>query len=50
MTKYETESFFGHKSYKEFLEQNHDIELDFVNVIPDLDSMSITITFRRLEK
>lgn len=50
MTKYETESFFGHKSYREFLEENKDIELDFVNVISDLDNISITVTFRRVQK
>ena len=48
--KYETESFFGHKSYGEFLVENTDIAIYFVNVIPDNDSMVIVVTFRRIEK
>ena len=47
--KYETESFFGHQSYEDFLNENQDIMIDFVNVFGDLDNIGITVTFRRGE-
>jgi hypothetical protein len=49
---YQSISFYGHKEYREFLEKNQDIEIDFVNVVHDqdvIDSLIVVVTFRRVK-
>lgn len=50
--KYEAISFYGHSDYRQFLKENQDIEIDFVNAIQEhevTEGVLIIVTLRRVE-